>query len=262
MKIFVNIRDNDKWPREVVCAGVEALGHEVTTKSKIADMLITWSPWIGSNRAAVMNHYIFHQKPILIMENGWIPEIREEKYYQVAFNGWNGKGEFYIGDEKRWNSWKLPIEPWREDALNEKKVLVISQNGHPDDDRTSPIGWVNSVEIKTKRKVVRTVKKMRPSRVNDLWAGITWSSNYAADLIRRGIPVFAFSPSNEILNLLAKQTNAKNISKDLENSYYPENRLEVFKDMAWMQWSEKELATGEPFRLQIRNSVYASACAI
>ena len=269
MKVFINIRDHRMWQpaHDVVHTGIKALGHTITDRYKEADMIIKWTSWNGSNREYMVKYTEDHQKPLLIMENGWIPEIKGLKYYQLAFKNWNGKGEFYIGDERRWNSWSVDISPWKnlrdsEEYNKNKKVLVISQNGHPKDDRTSPIGWSDAVQIDTKRKIVRTKKKVHHNSIEDVWAAVTWSSNYAIELIRQGVPVFAFSTQHEMLNILAKQSNIDNIHTDIEDPYYPNNRLEVFKDMAWMQWSEKEIATGEPFRLQMRNSVYASACTM
>ena len=217
MKVFINIREHRHWQpaRDAVHAGIKKLGHEIITSYKDADLFITWTPWHGGTREAKMQYFIDHQKPVLVMENGWIPEIKGLKYYQLAFLDWNGRGEFYRGTKDRWRSWNFPILPWKNledsDEVNVKKdILVISQNGHNKDSRTSPEGWSNALQINTEREVIRIKKKVRPNNVDNIWAAITWSSNYAVELIRQGIPAFSFSTNNEMLHSLAKMTNVEN----------------------------------------------------
>lgn len=230
---------DDLYPWKAARAGLEKLGlHVVMGGDAIleADLLVTWSPWNGSRRQALQFNYARANKPVIVMENGWLSPIRSVPYFQVAFDGWNGTGRFPAGGSGRWSSWGLAEYPWtdRKDGV----ILVCGQRGHPSDDRTAPPDWHES--LKVEGRVLRRPRDCLTPFVQHLAVAQechVWSSNIASHAVRAGIPVIQYGP-NLMVSAMASQPGAP---------HYRGDRTKEFQRLAWAQWNADELAAGIPF---------------
>lgn len=176
----------------------------------------------------------------MVAENGWLSPIRGQRFYQLAIGGWNGTGRFPAGGPERWRSWGVELTPWRRDG---RHVLVIGQRGHPHDNRTMPLGWLDSVAIATDRPMIRR-RRDEPTplleQLRGAWCAVTWTSNAAAHALVAGIPVFYAGP-----NLMCAELARPGL--DIESPVYPE-REPVLDRLAWAQWTETELSDGTAWR--------------
>lgn len=234
----------DLYPFEPVITGLKAMGCTVVQphQSLDADFLVNWSPWNGSRRQAIQKHFADHRKPVIVMENGWLPLIHGKRYYQAALNGWNGTGQFVACGAGRWESWEVGLKPWKR-ATDRPVVLVIGQRGHPSDDRTAALDWhlrLPILDVPPERVIRRPRETTRPL-FQDMEAATeahVWTSNAAAECIIHGVPVIQHGP-NLMVSALATRPG---------QALYRGERTREFRRLAWAQWSAEEIATGEPFR--------------
>ena len=202
-----------------------------------ADLLVTWSPWNGSRRAALQSSYKAVGKTVVVMENGWLSPMTQLPFYQVARDGWNGTGLFPPGDAERWRQWNVTKKPWRRDDTG--VVLIIGQRGHPTDRRTSPPGWEATV-LPDHPRALRRPRECRHPLADHLAMASqvhVWSSNAASHAIVAGVPVVQHGPNLMVTNLA---------SRPGEPLRRPERAGELQR-LSGAQWSAVELESGEPF---------------
>lgn len=225
-----------EYPHAALVAGLKRCGYEITLDQR-ADVLVTWSPWRRSKREALASIFAKSDRPVIVAENGWLSPIDETRYFQLARNGWNGEGSFPIGPPGRWRRWGIEPAPWR---WSGDHVLVIGQRGLPDDPRTMPTGWFMRVPIVTRLPVIRRAPSCGAPlslQLADAAECHVWSSNAAAWAVLAGVPVVQHGPVLMVSELASPP------GVPLRRPY----RGHVLERLAWAQWSETELATGEPF---------------
>lgn len=238
MRAFVAVPQSDPYPWREINAGLEACRFAVESLSSpdACDVLATWSPWKGSIRHRLANHFGEANKKVIVIENGFLSPINGQPYYQVALDGWNGTGTFPAGDGSRWASWGLEPTPWVE---RPERALVVGQRGHPDDDRTSKPGWHCIVGVNDPLAIRRDRDCRRPlsDDLDQVDRCHVWTSNAASNAIMAGVPVVQHGP-----NLMVSEL----ASRPGEPLRRPD-RLPVLERLAWGQWNLDELASGEPF---------------
>lgn len=237
MRARVLIPHTPEYPWQEVERGLKSLDIGITDHGD-ENILITWSPWVGTLRDGVMREFQAFQKPVIIMENGWLSPIQGKAFYQVALNGWNGTGRFWPGNDERWLSWRINLAQWRLNVSG--TCLIIGQRGHPFDPRTMPTGWFETFTPKDERRIVRRPRDAsRPLRADLDEADVvhTWSSNAASWAVVAGVPVVQHGP-NLMVSALASAPGAPLCLNPREP---------VLERLAWAQWDSDELATGEPF---------------
>lgn len=231
---------DDLYPWKAARAGLEKIGLRVIMGGDgvlDADLLVTWSPWNGSRRQGMQLHYSRANRPVIIMENGWLSPIRGVAYFQVALDGWNGTGRFPAGGSERWSGWGLGEYPWTE--RKDGVVLVCGQRGHPSDDRTAVPGWHETVGPFNGPVLRRPRGCMTPFAHHLAVAQEVhvWSSNIASHAVRAGIPVIQHGPNLMVASLASRPGDP----------HYRGDRTREFQRLAWAQWSSIEIETGDPF---------------
>ena len=206
------------------------------------DVLITWSPFRASRRAAVVAAAKAAGSRVVVMERGWLSPIQGAPYFQVALDGWNGTGRFEPGGAERWRSWGVTLRDWRRDG---EHVLVIGNNRRHTtrDPRRTPKGWAESVLFDSPRPVVRRLTRNKrislQAQFENAWCTVVWTSTVAIKSILAGVPAFYCGPT-----LIGAELAKPGL--DIENPVMPE-REPVLERIAWSQWSKAEVAAGEPF---------------
>lgn len=212
-----------------------------------ADILVTWSPWKGSRREAICKHYRAHNRPIIVMENGWLGQVPvggvlAETHYQLALDGWNGTGRFPIGGWERWQSWGIRLQFYRNWTVGvDGYALVIGQRGHPLDQRSAPPFWHEKVELPYDEKwIIRRPQGCSIPLAKQLSGAAevhVWTSNVATHALIGGVPVVRHGP-NGMLAELCSIPGQPLVRYD---------RTPHFANAAWAQWSASELSSGAPF---------------
>ena len=131
-------------------------------------------------------------------------------------------------------------------------ILVMGQSGHPTDKRTAPRRWgQNTVPILREQHPDETVvlrEKGDPEPLEDALARarcvVTYCSNACSWALLRGIPVFRTSDVFIAPELAVPWDGKGPLPFDAK----PYNDRSVYENLAWCQWTEEEIASGEPFR--------------
>lgn len=244
MRAFFAVPQSDAYPWQAITEGLQQIGYSPTREvvglhspDHNFGLMVTWSPWVGSYRKQIADGFAKAGKPVIVIENGWLSPIDGVPYYQVALGGWNGTGSYPVGDGSRWASWGLKPAPWRRGG---HFALVIGQKGHPADERTAKPGWERAMRLR-RRSVVRR-SPLDPTPLVGALEGAAcchvWSSNAASWAIMAGVPVIQHGP-----NLMVSD-----MASMLGERRWRGDRLPVLERLAWAQWSQSEIATGEPFR--------------
>lgn len=227
----------DEYPFKSVCDGLRRLGIQPRNDIN-CDMLVTWTPWLGSHRYAAEDQFKRQGKPVIVVENGWLTPLHGVPYYQAALGGWNGAGAFdRWPDVERWDSWKQPIAKWRSPRAGH--ALVIGQRGHPTDRRTAPGCWSPAM-VETDLPVLWRERTAPRSLLYDLAnAGEVhvWTSNVASWALVCGVPVVQHGP--QLMTGAMASRPGEPLKRELrEMEFYRLTRA---------QWSRDELTTGLPF---------------
>lgn len=226
------------YPYDAIVAGLDALGIR-QRPDDTADVLVTWSPWAGTPRKTMAESFNRQGKPVVVMENGWLPRIGGESYYQAALGGWNGTGDYRPGGPERWPSWQVPMRPWQDGD----HVVVVGQHGSKLDRMSSTPDWHQAVSIEWPAPVIRRDKHEDRPLEHDLegaHACVVWTSTKACIALLMGVPVIRLGPT-----LICAEACGTRLSQ-LATPPKP-NRLSMFEQIAWAQWSEQEIAAGTPF---------------
>ena len=84
--------------------------------------------------------------------------------------------------------------------------------------------------------------------MKDAWATITYTSGMAIESVLEGIPTIAVHPGNFTYNMQS------NDLAEIENPKMPP-RLPWLKELAWKQWTFKEMAQGKPYDEFVRMGI-------
>lgn len=243
-RIFVFWGVSISKPGAALAEGAARLGTvHMSTPSRFEpdDVAIIWAPFRGTFRSEIFSQIRAAGGRAIIVENGWLSPIGGQKYYQVALDGWNGTGWFPEGKGNRWDSWNVELRDWRRDG---ETILVVQQRpmGVNLDPRAMPPGWAQSVKPITRRRVVRRTHLSTiplDQQIDEAFATLTWTSTVAIKSLIRGVAAFYCGPHINCGELMKP-------GLDVDHPVYPD-REPVFRRYAWMQWTEAEIRSGEPF---------------
>ncbi len=279
-KAFIYIRKVPPYPYPFVEQGLEKCGYKKNIKYLTQfregdilpiDLLVTWTLWRHTTKRACADAHHRIRGTTLCMEHGFIRHIQNKEYYQLALRrnydpGINGSGDIIIGDEHRWDSWKIPLKPWRKTGTH---VLVCVQRGvrKQDPDITHGADWANLVFDKIRKhtdrpihwrphpgnhrpclpsgnrvpdKIIRPHSESYEDNLKDAWCTVVYSSTAANQSIISGVPVL-FDGQYIMLHKLAGRI------KHIENPPMGD-RLPELRRKAWAQWSSEELSDGTAFK--------------
>jgi hypothetical protein len=143
----------------------------------------------------------------------------------------------------RWESlkkhYKLEVKDWRKGsnvvvALSDQRTYDFFNLGKWGDEIKGKIKEHTGREV-----VLRPREDKRPlgDLLKDAWCLVTYASNTTIDALLAGVPVFTLGPS------IARPMGLNDLSK-LEAPFYPENREEFFRHMAYCQFANHEFGNG------------------
>jgi len=226
---WLNLRYTPENRVRVVAAGVRAAGFEprlgLPSKTRAGDILVTWNRISQGQRAA--RDFERAGLPVIVMENAaWGNEFAGESWYTLALNFHNTAGRFPIGSSDRWDGLGVNLDPWR--ARGE--TVILPQRGIGPPGVAMPAGWGHQFAGRMRRHPGRREATPLELDLRECGKVITWGSGAAIKALILGIPVESHMP-----NWIGEQDNTD------------AGRLEMFRRLAWAQFTMNEIESGLPF---------------
>lgn len=201
----------------------------VTDKPESQDILIVW------NRIGIGNHAakVFEKAglPVLVAENAtWGNDFAGRRWYTLANNWHNTAGQFPVGGPERWDSLGVELAPWRTTG----ETVILPQRGIGAAPVAMPRDWPQQALARHGWRIRQHPGTKACKALEDDLAKagrvVTWGSGAAIKALMMGIPVISEMP-----NWIGSQDNTD------------AGRLEMFRRLAWAQWTHEEIAEGVPF---------------
>lgn len=252
-KAIIILRDNGHVKIPAFHNGCQAAGYVTTDTSALkevgeGDILLCW------NRHLSINHFCCLAEKrgarVVVAENGYVGhDPNGRQYFAMALGHHNGAGSWRVGDEDRFTKLNIPLADWRKDGQH---VLILPQRGIGEDGVRMPPKWGDKV-----RQIVRTVTRRpikfraHPGRIKvplepdfvDCWAAVTWGSGAGIKALAAGVPVFYDFPKWIGASAARPLRNKIGAISNLENPYL-DDRLPMFRRLAWAQFSLSEIESG------------------
>ncbi len=230
------------------CTGLERHGFKITERPFTPsqdDVFVTWNRFPTSE--ALCKEFSRSGATVLVTENPWIKAGPPKRGGMVALcrDHHNGAGWWPTGDACRWQSFGIPLSPWR---TNGERVLVLPQRGYGEPGIAMPLSWTGNVvdriaQFTNRRVTVRPHPGLYRAQEPDFsktFCVVTWASGAAIKALVAGIPVF-YEMKNWVGSLAATYG-----LRDIENPFLGD-RLPMFQRLAWAQFWLDEIETGWPF---------------
>lgn len=233
-RAFLNLRLTKPDRVELYAKGLRLCGYKViigtTDRPEAQDLLVTWGRIAHGNHCA--RAFESAGRPVLVTENAtWGNDFAGRRWYTLARNHHNTAGRFPVGGPERWDRLGVELAPWR----TEGETVILAQRGIGAPPVACPRGWEESARQRYGGRI-REHPGTRPCKAleDDLAkAGrvITWGSGAAVKALMWGIPVVSEYP-----DWIAGQENTD------------ASRLDMFRELAWAQWTHEEIASGYAFQ--------------
>lgn len=253
MKACVLIRDLPPYRRKSFVNGLKALGYDVSNKIDPSpdNVLVIWNRYTSTDHVA--KQYEVVNGKVIVAENGYLGrEWRGQHWYSLALNRHNGAGQWNVGSPSRWDDLNVPLLPWRQDG---KEIVVLATRHIGVKGVAEPVGWSLSVAQKLRDKLHMPVRvRMHPGEniskfkplqedLKDAEFVVSWGSGAALKALAWGIPSV-----HGMKNWIGAY--ASNFIDQVLNGLKPDNdeRLGMFRNLAWAMWTTDEIVTGEPFK--------------
>lgn len=231
-------------------AGLRLAGFDVSIERPVAarpgDVLLIWNRYWDNDRLAT--EFERQGGTVLVAENGYLGMNRDDRQiYAMARHAHNGRGHWFAGGPERFKSLGIEVKPWRTDGDH---ILVAPNRSFGMPGGVMPEGWGERIAAELRRNTGRKVR-LRPHPGNgrpvvpldddlrNAWAVVIWSSSVGVESLVRGIPVVCCAPW-----WICKRGALSSIG---EVGSEPE-RTRALEEMAWAQWTVKEIADGTAFR--------------
>jgi hypothetical protein len=170
--------------------------------------------------------------PVIVAENAaWGNDFAGGRWYSLARGMHNTAGRFPIGGAERFDRLGVDLAPWR--AGGER--VVLPQRGIGPAGVAMPRDW--PAQQRGRVRLHPGTGACIPLEQDLAAAGevVTWGSGAAVKALMWGIRVESHMP-----NWIGEQDNTD------------AGRLEMFRRLAWAQWTLTEIESGEPFERLLR----------
>lgn len=225
---YLHLRyNNDRF--EAFSKGLSKAGFIVkqgtTETPNDGDIFVSW------NRIGYADTVARRFMKVIIVENSaWGNGFCGDSWLSLARDRHNTSGMFPIGENQRWDSLGIELEPFRAEG----ETVILPQRGIGSPPTAMPREWVNQAYQRYGGRVRAHPGKSEIKPLKDDLAKcgrvITWGSGAAIKALIWGIPVISEMP-----DWIGQQDNTD------------DGRLNMFRRLAWAQWRMSEIASGEPF---------------
>ena len=194
------------------------------------DVFITWNRIGSANNWARM--FERNGWPVLVVENAtWGNDFVGDRWYHIARTYHNTAGCYPVGGPERWDSLEVPLAPFRCTG----DTVILLQRGIGSPPTKMPAKFVAKVIKHHKGARIRRhpgKREVNPlqNELRNTARVVTWGSGAAVWALQRGVHVTSYMP-----NWIGEQDNTV------------EGRLQMFRRLAWAQWTLHEIEQGQPF---------------
>lgn len=241
------LRSTLHYRKEAFNAGLESLGFTVVpvlAHPKPEDILILWNRYGGYHEQAA--RFERFGARVVIAENGYLGKNwRGDDWFALSLWHHAGAGEWPNNGASRWDSWAVPLEPWRFEG---KETIIFGQRGIGEPSVRCPDGWAERVQSITGGRIRRHPGTGPAVPLSDDLKNaeqvVTWNSAAAFVALISGIPVWCSWPK-----WLGASASTPLEQWGLMDPLRSDSaRLEMFRRLAWAMWTLEEIKTGEAFR--------------
>lgn len=246
------VRQEPHYRYEVFVEGLRRSGYKATGDSSKCDLLITWNRMIGRDAEAA--RVLSRGGKVLVAENAYLGNgFLGEPAFTISRNEHNGLGLWPNGDGSRWDSFGVPLLPWRRAG---SRYLVLPQRGIGSPAAAMPRTWTHSAAGVLKHAGLPYHIREHPGKAektpleNDLkhtTAVVTWGSGAASKALVYGVPVF-YDLKNWVMAGASRPLSELSLGPLCDDA----RRLAAFRRMAWSQWRISEIASGFAFDQLLR----------
>lgn len=260
-RAVIMIRAQPHYRRDAFESGLLKSGFQVLPSienPQPGDVLLTWNRYGASAFAASVYEKAGAQT--LVVENGYFGRDSQGRaLYSIHNKMLHGYGSWYVGQEDRFEKFDIKLENWRRGGDH---ALVFQQRGIGTPPVSSPPEHANVLasKIKTCANITARIRKHPGDNAppisleSDLSGALfaaTHTSSAGLKAMAMGVPVV--TTAEKWLGIPA----AMDVSKfddaawrGIEGKLIRSDsaRLDVFKRIAWAQWTVDEISNGIPFR--------------
>lgn len=250
-------RPSALYGRPYFTDGLSRLGFEVAASPKKkpgpGDVLVLWNR--RTTFEACAKAYEAAGAKVVVVENGYIGrgEGKSGRLFAMALGHHSGAGRWPACDDPdRWKRQGIELRPWRKSG---DFVLVLPQRGIGERGVAMPTGWSLDVAKRLQRMTQREVRvRKHPGHIHGVGkepyaamagahACVAHGSGAAVKALAYGVPVFHTLPT-----WIGAEAALPLFGSDIENPKMDDAaRVRMFERLAFAQWSEHEVASGEAF---------------
>lgn len=257
MRAFNLTRTDHFYRHEMFSEGLRAAGYRVQSgrpqSFETGDVLLIWNRY--GERLPIAAACEAAGGRVIVAENGYIgiggqsPHSMEDRDPYALALGWhNDSSVIRPGGSSRWDALGIDVQPWQN---NEDGHILICPNrpfGAPG--RAMPFDWAEDAAKRFKQATGREIrirnhpgnKRPEKSIADDLrgaYACVIWSSSIGVHALVAGIPVVCEAPY-----WICKEAAGIGTAGGRQVC----DRMESFGKLAYGQWFQREIASGEAFR--------------
>ena len=232
-RAFLHLRHIVSERRKAFSDGLERFGftvvHGLDGPTGTQDLLCVWNRIGASDRVA--KEYEARGLTVIVAENAaWGNGFLGRKWISLAKDRHNTAGMFLAGGSERWDALGVELAPWR----TEGETVILPQRGIGSPPTVMPANWAKSAYQRHGGRVRPHPGRNQAKPLADDLAKcgrvVTWGSGAAIQALMIGIPVISEMP-----DWIGAQSNTD------------EDRLRMFRELAWAQWELREIESGEAF---------------
>lgn len=257
MRALISLPDSAHYGKPAFQIGLQKHGYTIVKKvadPKPDDVLVIWNRQ-GSG-AVLANAFERHRARVIVVENGYFgKQWNGAKWYALALGHHNGRGTWRHGGPERWDKWGVELEPWRTTG---EEIVLLPQRGIGEPGVAMPNSWTANMLRLTSQHAAPLRPRVRPhpgaagglpANTADLRADLanaaavcTWASGAALQALRMGIPCYY-----SLRGWIGAEASTYADNMCVGPARHSENRLNMFRRLAWAMWTYDEVASGRPF---------------
>jgi hypothetical protein len=217
MRALLNLRYTAPERRAAFESGIKRIGDP--------EVFVTWNRIGAADQKA--KEYEARGLPVIVAENAaWGNDFVGLRWYSLALGMHNTAGCFPLGGPERFDGLGVELAPW----CTSGERVVLPQRGIGPSGVAMPRDWPNQQVGRIRRHPGTSACMPLEKDLENAGEVVTWGSGAAIKALIWGIQVESHMP-----NWIGEQDNTD------------AGRLEMFRRLAWAQWTIDEIASGEPF---------------
>lgn len=239
-RAFVALRPTPNYRRESFARAFRLHGYTVDfnlpDRQHQGDVLMIWNR-TGRDEAAARVFEMIGNR-VIIAENGYLgKQINGETWYALSLNHHNGRGNWFVGDAKRWEQMRVDLQPFRK---NGTEVVLLPQRGIGEPGVAMPSNWLTFAQHQLNGRIrfhpgIHSCIDLEKDLANAC-AVYTWGSGAAIKALTYGVPVVY-----DLDGWIGAEASSR-VGESLNCDEAARQRM--FERLAWAQWRLSEIEDG------------------